>query len=268
MNQTKNMIFAFLAGTAIGALATVGVMRKIAKNDPETIERIVMIGGGAAENNPDEGEGGNEFNADLHQDKPSYTMPETLDTRKVRYDGIVTKPDIEEMAKKYENTDAEKEAAERESPEEDDEDFEEEIAESLMTHVGRMEIEETDGYGHVIGPLQSSHRDDLIYLVPEEYTGEIYPVEDLFYYEEDDVLCDVTDAPIDNVESLIGDALDLFGEGSSDPNKVYVRNCSKGFEYEVTRMEGTFGAHIYGIDSEKFATPGKQSTKRKKEEDD
>lgn len=245
MKQTTNLIFSFIGGAAVGALIAYTIMRK----NVLQVSNNVTLNEDAAEME----------DSVPKSDKPSFISPKVLDTHKISYDGIVKKPELEEVSKKYQDPSFDKMNAEREHPEDDAIDEEDEYeddeayaeADALMNHAGQMEIEETDGFGHVICELTSSHRDSVIYLIPEEYAGEIYPLEDLTYYAKDNVVCDVTDAPVDNVDKLLGDALDHFGEcGEDGEDKVYVRNASIGFEYEITRVDKYYAAHIYGVTDE------------------
>lgn len=280
MNQTTNMFFAFLGGVAVGALATIGVLKKIGKNDPKAVNRIIFVQG---DNGPEDGRsykggGGTGHAPDLPiQDKPSFEMGKALDTHKVTYDALDKKPDLAEMVKKYKDTAVEREAAEREHPPEDegDDDYDEEeelqreIGESLMKHPGQMDIEETDGFGHILCQLDNGRKDNLIYLVPEEYAGEVYPLETLTYYMRDDILADLSDTPVDDVNRIIADALEAFGKCGEDPDMVFVRNCSSGIEYEITRVDEYFGAKIYGVSQEEMADvirKGKGKSRKDEEE--
>ena len=61
------------------------------------------------------------------------------------------------------------------------------------------------------------------------------------YYQGDDTLVDENEEIIENRKSVIGDdALSSFGEGSDDPNVVYVRNEKMAIDYEVILVEGSY----------------------------
>ena len=71
------------------------------------------------------------------------------------------------------------------------------------------------------------------------------------YFEEDDVLMDTDEKPIDNVEKLIGRAnLSRFGEISGDPNILYVRNEAIRTDFEIAKEEGSYSKTVMGIDPE------------------
>lgn len=268
MNNTTNMIFSFLGGAAIGAIITYGVMQKLGYMKPKDTDN--EIADYVRENTLLTKE--IKKIVDSHQDRTSFDKAHKPDTHKVHYDAFAEKPDPEQLAKKYE-----KEMAEKEYPRDDTSDEEEineetelenEIGEAFMKHAGDLVMEEIDGFGHILRQANTKRRDAVIYVVHQDYAGEIYPLEDLTYYSEDKVLCDVTDAPINNIDALVGDALDDFGGYcGDDPDIVYVRNCSLGFEYEIHRIKGYYGAHIYGVPNDKMAEVMKSTKRRGKEEE-
>lgn len=68
------------------------------------------------------------------------------------------------------------------------------------------------------------------------------------YYSEDGVLCHLNDDYIRESDDFVGDEnLLRFGEGSGDPNVVYVRNDKKESEYEVIRIRGSYNEVVHGI---------------------
>ncbi len=245
----RNIIFAFFGGIMIGCAATYGILRKtgkiISENDYISSE----------DSEPNEAETGEGL---PRGDKPSFDIKDKVNTVKTDYTKLQEKPSIDSLAAKYEET--------QENEDEDEEELQEEIAEALMDHPGQEEYFETEGFGHYISQLDNGRKDNLIYLIPEEYLGEIYSVEDLVYYEDDDVLCDVLDAPVVDLTRVVGGALEHFGE-FDDPDKVYIRNCHMGFEYEITRVHEAFGAHIYGVNINDKAEPKRKAPKLKEDDE-
>lgn len=265
MSNTTNMFFCFLGGVAVGAISTVGIMKKIGYPKIENHLNVVETGSSGKTDMPKDSP---TMLTDAHEDRTSFDKTHKPNTHKVSYDIFREKPDPEELAKKYEQTMAEHEHPEDDTEEEDEAEFENEIGEACMDRIGHLEMEEVDGYGHVLRQANTNRRDAVIYVVHQDYAGEIYPLEDLVYYSEDEVLCDVTDAPVDNVDALVGDALNDFGGYCGDnPDVVYVRNCSLGFEYEIYRVHGYYGAHIYGVSDDKMADVTKQTKRHIKEEE-
>lgn len=261
MGNTTNLVCAFIGGVTIGALATYSYMKK----------RGVYIGVDSA-SKPDFSPKPIEEQrtGEMERDTPSFQMEKKIDTHKTAYHAV-TKATIEETSETYQDPSFDQHMAEREHPEEgEDEESDEDEYGVLDYDPSGIELEVTDGFGTVICELQSTRKDQLIYLVPQEYAGEIYPLEDLTYYEKDNVLCDENNTVIDDVSGIIGCALDHFGDCGSEKDMVFVRNCSMGFEYEITRIDGYFAAHIYGIKPEDLEGGGmaaipKKTTKRRME---
>lgn len=247
MDNTLNMVCVFIGGAVTGGLITAGVMKKLgySKELNSDISHKVKVDDVPLDSIP--------------TDTPSYKIGDKIDTHKTSYSSAFSKPDLEEVSKKYKDSSFDEHMAEREHPEEDPpeeltDEEQDEISETMVNHAGfndgAIEMEEIDGYGHVIGELNTGHSDQLAYLISEEYIGEIYPIEELFYYEKDEILTDANDAVIDDPTRIIGDALEHFGQYGIDPDTVHVRNCSIGIEYEITCIDGYFAAKIYGIKDE------------------
>lgn len=80
----------------------------------------------------------------------------------------------------------------------------------------------------------------------------------LTYYEDDDVLTDEGDMPIDNVDYLIDDIhLNFFGlRSGGDKNMVFVRNGQLSSDYEIIRNLGSYTEIVLNIprDSDKVGT--------------
>lgn len=80
---------------------------------------------------------------------------------------------------------------------------------------------------HVIDPINYGEKDD-------------YGCESLAYYS-DGVLADNMDQPIDNIEDLVGDALEHFGDYEEDA--VHVRNDRLKCDYEILYDHRTFSEY-------------------------
>lgn len=71
----------------------------------------------------------------------------------------------------------------------------------------------------------------------------------LTYYVKGGVLTDQRDEVIDNAEEVIGKILPVqFGEGSSDPNTVHIRNDKLQMEFEVVKSERSYEEDVLGQD--------------------
>lgn len=71
-------------------------------------------------------------------------------------------------------------------------------------------------------------------IAPEEFDELGYTAISLTYFA-DGVLADENGVVVDDVEEIVGDALDHFGEYEDD--SVYVRNDAKRCDYEILRDE-------------------------------
>jgi hypothetical protein len=69
-------------------------------------------------------------------------------------------------------------------------------------------------------------------------------------YYTDDVLTDEREEIIDDVKRTVGeDCFGKFGQGSSDPNVVHVRNYRLGMDFEIVRSERTYEEDVLGMES-------------------
>lgn len=73
----------------------------------------------------------------------------------------------------------------------------------------------------------------------------------LSYYEEDDVLADERDQPVESTDYTVGDDnLQRFGHGSRDRHVVFVRNEKLGMDFEITRSSGSYQMEVLGHEPE------------------
>lgn len=79
----------------------------------------------------------------------------------------------------------------------------------------------------------------------------------LTYYSDDDILTDDRNEVLSNKEYYVGDeALDSFGEMSSDPNSVYIVHYGENKLFEIVLEEGSYSETILGIDTDIFERIG------------
>ena len=70
----------------------------------------------------------------------------------------------------------------------------------------------------------------------------------VYYYQEDDTLCDDNEEVITDVLRFIGsDALTCFGDESDDENVVYIRNEPMEIDYEVIRLTKSYSETVLGF---------------------
>jgi hypothetical protein len=71
----------------------------------------------------------------------------------------------------------------------------------------------------------------------------------LTFYAKGGVLTDQRDEAIDNAVDVVGDLfLVNFGEGSSDPNVVHVRNDKLYMDFEIVRSERSYNEDVLGLE--------------------
>lgn len=82
----------------------------------------------------------------------------------------------------------------------------------------------------------------------EEFSEEMSHFDKLtiYYYEDDDTLTDDNEEILSDVNSIVGDALENFGNGSDDPEVVYVRNERMAIDYEVIRLSKSYKETVLG----------------------
>lgn len=90
--------------------------------------------------------------------------------------------------------------------------------------------------------------DAIPYIISvKEFSEEMdhFDKSTIYFYEDDKVLADENEEPIENVTSIVGnDALFNFGKDSGDPEIVYVRNMKLSIDYEVIRLSKGYGETV------------------------
>jgi hypothetical protein len=82
-----------------------------------------------------------------------------------------------------------------------------------------------------------------IYVITTEQFNEErleFDKSTISFYEDDETLADENEEIISDVVSVVGDALERFGEDSGDPEIVYVRNERMSIDYEVVRFSKSY----------------------------
>lgn len=122
----------------------------------------------------------------------------------------------------------------------------------------QFEHPEEDGGEDYIqtGKAVTSKHTDEQYITLSDVDGweneyEFSKVE-LYFYEEDEVVCDEDEKRIDDPEDLIGhEALHSFGENPVNPyDEVYVRNTFTETLYKITRIHNAYGRVVLGLDDD------------------
>lgn len=105
----------------------------------------------------------------------------------------------------------------------------------LADYVKKLERAGYTEYSRTVastGKADSETSEDTPYVISPEEFGEIeeYTKVSLTYFA-DGVLADELNEPVDDVEEIVGDALEHFGEYEED--SVFVRNDAKRCDYEI-----------------------------------
>lgn len=125
---------------------------------------------------------------------------------------------------------------------------------------------ERTAYNHISRPEEADENEILapyvINVVEYNDTNLHFDKSTIYYYNLDDTLVDENEEPIADVDMVIGDGLMRFGEGSDDPDIVYVRNEKLAIDYEVIRSEKSYQETVLGITDLPIRKKGKHVIKR------
>lgn len=124
--------------------------------------------------------------------------------------------------------DFDKHMAEREYPEEDEEDLNEELDnEEKIENLHKAREDQKVPY-----PISAAEFHN---------TQQWYEKITLTYFEGNDVLTDDREDPIDNPEELVGtDYKKFFGIDENEPDIVMIRNDCNGCDYEICRVPASY----------------------------
>lgn len=94
-----------------------------------------------------------------------------------------------------------------------------------------------------------------------------YNKEVLTYYSEDDILTNDNGDIVQDADVLLGDdGLLKFGEGSDDPDSVYIRNDDLRMDYEVVRLYTSYSESVLNIKEKKRPNKTRKPAKTRKVE--
>jgi hypothetical protein len=71
------------------------------------------------------------------------------------------------------------------------------------------------------------------------------------YYQNDDILIDVSDKQLDVVQAIGNIRPNWFGNEADNENVCYVRNTKIKIEFEVNRSQGSYAKDVLGIGEDK-----------------
>lgn len=78
-------------------------------------------------------------------------------------------------------------------------------------------------------------------------TNDHYDKITLYYYDTDGVLANEQEEMVDDMVAVVGDLMERFGEGTSDPDCMYIRNTALCTDYEVIRLYQSYGETVGGF---------------------
>lgn len=127
-------------------------------------------------------------------------------------------------------------------------DREEDIAFSSPEEDAETENDEDDESPD-LSQIDREESDDPYVISQEQYNADDeYDQYGLTYYEKDGVLTEADgDSIVEDESRIIGNALEHFGEKSSDRDIVYVENPGTFTKYEVVRVRGSYQEYVLGI---------------------
>lgn len=138
------------------------------------------------------------------------------------------------IAKSYDDPDLDDHMADREYPtEDDDEDEDEDVSVKFIPEENIYQPRRKTPY--------------VISSSDYELTCLYYDKLNLYYYEEDDVLCDDQEELVTDSTIISPDALESFGRMSNDKDTVFIRNESLGADFELVRIHGSYAKDVLGI---------------------
>lgn len=139
------------------------------------------------------------------------------------------KADMDALSRDVHDCDFDEHMAERESPEEDISEYEEALEFDKQMH------EEALAEGSSDFPRTISNSEML-------NQKQWYSKVTLTYYAGDDVLADDQDEPIEDPKDIIGEHFkEFFGMNDDEPDIIYVRNDNQESDYEVAKVETSYG---------------------------
>lgn len=116
----------------------------------------------------------------------------------------------------------------------------------------RANIFETVVTSEELGEEEIRNRtEEAAYVISKDeyFQGEKNYVQvSMSYFQSDEVLVDEREQPVDDVDDTVGlNNLQRFGQGSKDPNVVYVRNDALELDFEILKSEGSYSKDVLGL---------------------
>lgn len=139
------------------------------------------------------------------------------------------KADMDALSRDVHDCDFDEHMAEREAPEEDISEYDEALVFDKQMHEEAL----SEGYSDFPRTISASE------MVNQK---QWYSKVTLTYYAGDDVLADDQDEPLEDPKDIIGEYFkEFFGMNEDEPDIIYVRNDDRESDYEVAKVETSYG---------------------------
>lgn len=110
-----------------------------------------------------------------------------------------------------------------------------------------------ESYDELFEVEDDERLNDGIYIITPKLWSEGRPGQkqvELFYYEEDGVVTDDQDIPVQDYFKFIGDDFDeKFGSNGAHKDEIYIRNMREAFDFHVTRRSNSYEEEMAGAAS-------------------
>lgn len=143
-------------------------------------------------------------------------------------------------------------------------------ASKAMADVVEVERDEEEDYEEYEQKSYASnqYKKENPYVISiEEFSEEMdhYDKVTVYFYEDDEVLADENEEVITDMDGTVGrDNMGFFGEGSNDPEVVYIRNEKLEIDYEVIRLSKSYSETVLGMEP---VEEGRAVRRRDRDED-
>lgn len=139
------------------------------------------------------------------------------------------KADMDALSQDVHDCDFDEHMAEREAPEEDISEYDE----ALVFNKQMCEEALEEGYSDFPRMISASEM-----LNQKQWYSKVT----LTYYAGDDVVADDQDEPLEDPMDIIGEHFkEFFGMNEDEPDIIYVRNDDQESDYEVAKVETSYG---------------------------
>ena len=122
----------------------------------------------------------------------------------------------------------------------------------------------------LVEPYKNEKKGDCFIITSDEFSSQPeYDKETIFWYEDDSVFTNSSEELLDNSGDLFIPNPHLhFGEGSEDPDVVFIRNDKMSVDYEIIRIHGSYAEIVLGEPPKQKTKPKRSRSRAKKATDE